>query len=97
MYDFIVKQDCFIPNIPIAFLSDHYIIVSQRSRGFPSLSIIPYWDFDNYPHNYPILSLSPLITSAQDYLFTTSISPYPRLQGGKSDTCSLTLSWLSCK
>ena len=36
MYDFIVKQDCFIPNIPIAFLSDHWLtLVSQRSRGFP--------------------------------------------------------------
>ena len=59
IYGFVVKQAYFIPRPSDGFLEP--ILTDSglpEFPRFPSLSVVPYWDFNNYLCNYPILSLS---------------------------------------
>ena len=58
IYGFIVKQVCFVPWCSVGFLEWllTYSGIPKFPR-FPSLSVVPYWDFYNYLCNYPTLSL----------------------------------------
>ena len=67
IYDFIVKQCCFIPRHSDGFLEG--LLICRGLPNFPrfsSLSVVPYWDFYSYLCNYPTPSLSkPLATLSQ--------------------------------
>ena len=57
------------------FLRDYLLTV--KSPSFPSLSMVPSWDFYSYLCNYPILSLSHLPWSLSVALFSTQTIRLP--------------------
>ena len=62
---------------------------------FPSLAMVPYWDFYNYPCNYSTPSLSILILTSVDFLLSFSFFSFNLIfswflqQGKRIDTSYL--------
>lgn len=68
IYGFIVKQVCFVPWCSVGFL-EWLLIYGDLPKfpRFPSLSMVPYWDFCNYLGNYSTPFLSKLFMTFKNY------------------------------